>query len=130
MPEPTDLGPSLASEPPPPMFHRWSSRRVRVEDESMLPTLRPGDRLRVDPRIYRQRPPRAGEIVILVDPEDASRWLVKRVIAVDPSAGTMEVRGDAPETARDSRQFGPVPTRSVIGRVWERYYPLNRRCRF
>jgi hypothetical protein len=64
---------------------RWrSSRRVEVADESMRPTLAPGDRLRVDPRAYRDRPPRVGEIVVAIDPEAADRWLVKRVAAVGP----------------------------------------------
>ncbi|MGI0129724.1 MAG: S26 family signal peptidase, partial [Thermoplasmata archaeon] len=108
-------------------FQRWRSRRVRVEDDSMRPTLRPGDRLRVDPRAYRDRPPRVGEIVILVDPADATRWLVKRVSAVDPTAGTMEVRGDASANARDSREFGPVLLTSLIGHVYECYYPRDRR---
>ena len=92
----------------------------------MLPTLRPGDRLRVDARAYRARVPQAGEVVVLEDPADATRWLVKRVSAVDARAGTLEVRGDATATARDSRQFGPVPFRSVIGRVVRCYYPPDR----
>ena len=65
--------------------------------------------------------------MVLVDPADPARWLVKRVRAVDPSAGTIEVRGDAPATARDSRQFGPVPLRALIGRVYECYFPRERR---
>jgi nickel-type superoxide dismutase maturation protease len=96
----------------------------------MLPTLRPGDRLLVDPRAYRERTPRAGEIVVLVDPEDATRWLVKRVVEADPVLGTLDVRGDAAETARDSRNFGPVATRSVIGRVYRCYFPPDRRREF
>ena len=98
-----------------------------VRDESMLPTLRPGDRLLVDRRAYRDRPPRVGEVVVLVDPEDAKRWLRKRVAQVDASAGSIEVRGDATEVARDSRRFGPVPTRSVVGRVYRCYFPADRR---
>ena len=98
-----------------------------VRDESMLPTLRPGDRLRVDRRAYRDRPPRVGEVVVLVDPEDPRRWLVKRVAQVDPSGRSVEVRGDATETARDSRRFGPVPWSSVVGRVYRCYFPVDRR---
>jgi nickel-type superoxide dismutase maturation protease len=93
----------------------------------MQPTLQPGDRLLVDTGAYRNRPPRTGEIVVLVDPEEPSRWLVKRVSAVDPARGTLEVRGDATVVARDSRTFGPVPTRSIVGRVYRRYYPPERR---
>lgn len=98
-----------------------------VRDESMLPTLRPGDRLLVDRHAYRDRPPRVGDVVVLVDPTDAKLWLVKRVAQVDPSQGSVEVRGDAAEMARDSRQFGPVPTRSVVGRVYRCYFPPDRR---
>jgi nickel-type superoxide dismutase maturation protease len=93
----------------------------------MLPTLRPGDRLLVDRRAYRRRPPRVGEVVVLVDPEDVARWLVKRVSQVDPSGGSVEVRGDAAENARDSRRFGPVLTSSVVGRVYRCYFPVDRR---
>jgi len=116
MPEP------LGSRP-----RRWGSRRVVVRDESMRPTLAPGDRLLVDPRAYRDRPPRVGEVVVVVDPEETSRWLVKRVAAVDPAAGTVELRGDAPEVARDSRHFGPVPIRSLVGRAYYCYFPVVRR---
>jgi nickel-type superoxide dismutase maturation protease len=100
---------------------------VLVADESMIPTLRPGDLLLVDRGAYRQRLPEVGDIVVLVDPEDARRWLIKRVAAVDPEAGAIEVRGDAAEVARDSRRFGPVPLRTVIGRAYRRYAPADRR---
>ena len=93
----------------------------------MLPTLRPGDRLLVDPAAYRDRPPRAGDVVVLVDPEEPGRWLVKRVSRVDAAAAVVEVRGDAASTARDSRRFGPVPNRSLVGRVYRCYYPPERR---
>ncbi|MGA8604768.1 MAG: nickel-type superoxide dismutase maturation protease [Thermoplasmata archaeon] len=98
-----------------------------VRDESMLPTLRPGDRLLVDPRAYRDRPPHVGEIVVVVDPEESSRWLLKRVAMVDTVHGSIEVRGDAAEVARDSRRFGPIPLPSVIGRVYYCYFPVDRR---
>ncbi len=127
MPGPSTGAAESPADPAPSPFRRWRSRRVAVHDESMLPTLRPGDRLLVDPRAYRHRPPRPGEIVVLVDPENPSRWLVKRVSTVDTAAGTVEVRGDAAAMARDSRRFGPVPTRSLIGRVYRRYAPPERR---
>ncbi len=105
----------------------WRRRRVRVEDGSMRPTLEPGDRLWVDPAAYRDRRPRPGEIVVLVDPESADRWLVKRVRSVDEETGAIDVRGDAAEVARDSRRFGPVPPSSVVGRVYRLYFPVGRR---
>ncbi len=92
----------------------------------MSPTLLPGDRLWVDLRAFRTRPPRAGEIVVFVDPEAPDRWLVKRVARVDEETGAVDVRGDAPELARDSRRFGPIPSRSLIGRVYRLYSPPER----
>ena len=109
----------------------WARRqRVRVEDESMRPTLEPGDRLMVDTGAYRDRAPRVGEIVVVVDPDAAARWLVKRVHAVDPESGSVDVRGDAAEVARDSRRFGPVAPPAIVGRVYRLYFPPARRRDF
>ncbi|MGC2034998.1 MAG: signal peptidase I [Thermoplasmata archaeon] len=66
-------------------IHRWGHRRVVVRDESMVPTLLPGDRLRVDTRAFMTEPPRIGDLVVLVDPVEPSRWLVKRVAAIGPA---------------------------------------------
>ncbi len=115
-------------------------RRVVVRDESMLPALRPGDRLLVALRAYRERAPGVGEIVVLVDPEAPGRWLVKRVAAVGPGPGpvdeqgrtpelppgTVYVTGDNPARARDSRRFGPVALSALVGRAVRRYAPADR----
>jgi len=93
----------------------------------MLPALRPGDRLLVDPGAFRGRFPKAGEVVVVDDPEGRVRWLVKRVAAVDAPGGTIEVRGDAADRSRDSRHFGPVPLRAVVGRAYRIYLPIQRR---
>ncbi len=109
----------------------WARRqRVRVEDESMRPTLEPGDRLMVDTGAYHDRAPRVGEIVVVVDPDATARWLVKRVHAVDPESGSVDVRGDATEVARDSRRFGPVAPLAIVGRVYRLYFPPARRRDF
>ena len=84
MPETPPARPPPPSPPPPTGWRRWRSRRVEVHDESMVPTLRPGDRLLVDPRAYRNRSPVVGELVVLVDPEAPARWLIKRVAGVGP----------------------------------------------
>ncbi len=101
-------------------------RRVVVADGSMRPTLEPGDRLRVEPRAYEAALPEIGAIVVLEDPEDPDRWLVKRVHAVDPVGRTVDVRGDAADVARDSRSFGPVPLPLLRGRVTRIYFPPER----
>ncbi|MCI4343536.1 MAG: signal peptidase I [Thermoplasmata archaeon] len=96
---------------------RWGGRRVEVHDESMRPTLLPGDRLRVDVRAYRQQPPHAGDIVVLRDPEEPRRWIVKRVAAVGPGTwwrttrGLVAVRPDSPTTERPADAVELIPLR-------------------
>ncbi len=106
----------------------------------MVPTLRPGDRLRVDTLAYRSRPPSVGDIVVLVDPEVRSRWLIKRVAALGPGVyrrddrppvplpdRTVFVIGEAEDRSRDSRQFGPAPIDTLLGRAVACYAPAHRR---
>lgn len=94
---------------------------VEVRGRSMLPSLRPGDRLLVS-RLH--RPPRVGEIVLAPDPRDARRELVKRVTAVDADGVT--VRGDNAAESTDARTFGVVPPTAVRWRAVFRYYPPGR----
>jgi len=106
----------------------WRSlRRVEVGGTSMSPALLPGDRLVVVARPWPPpRWPRPGEVIAVRDPRDPSRVLVKRVAAVDRPGGTLEIAGDAPDASTDSRQFGPVPRASVVGRAVYRYAPAGR----
>lgn len=87
----------------------WARRAlvlVTVAGESMLPALRPGDRVLVR-RTRRLRP---GQVVVLAyGPE----WLVKRIAAVSP--GHVVVLGDNAGSSVDSRSFGAVPVGSVLG---------------
>lgn len=50
----------------------------------MAPRLLPGDRLYVDRRAYDSRVPGVGDLVVLKDPEDLGRLLVKSVAGVGP----------------------------------------------
>lgn len=99
---------------------------VEVQGSSMAPTLLPGEWLIVERRTYAGRPPRVGEIVLAADPRHADRELIKRVAAVDPAAGTLELSGDAPDASTDSRAFGPLPIDAVRWRVVARYRPAHR----
>jgi nickel-type superoxide dismutase maturation protease len=93
----------------------------------MSPALLAGDKVVVlafPPALSRW--PRPGEVVALHDPRDPSRVLIKRVASVDRRSGTLVVAGDARDTSTDSRQFGPVPRSSVVGRAVYRYAPAGR----
>ena len=72
--------------------------------------------------------PCVGQVVALHQPTYGT--LLKRVWSVNRTAGTVEVRGQHPHSV-DSRNFGPVPMRSLMGRViWKiskpaAHSPLN-----
>jgi nickel-type superoxide dismutase maturation protease len=98
--------------------------RFVVADESMQPAYRPGDRLALNRLAYLLRGPRVGDVVVLRDPEMPSRYLVKRIARAGrgPSrARRYEVLGENAPYSRDSRAFGAVPRRSIIGKVWFKY---------
>ena len=94
-------------------------RRFRVEDESMRPTLEPGDYVLVNRWAYRVRPPRRGDLVVVRDPELPDRFLVKRVSEASPSM-KISLAGDNARMSRDSRSFGAVPLDRIVGKVWLR----------
>jgi signal peptidase I len=135
---------------------------ARVEGESMAPTLANDDRLIVNKLIYRLRPPRREDIVMLYYPPDPSKSFVKRVIAEEGEDVKIEkgrvfvnnvpldddyippdyrshddvaatrvkdgyyfVMGDHRSNSSDSRIWGEVPKKYIIGRVQLRWWPLQ-----
>jgi nickel-type superoxide dismutase maturation protease len=96
-------------------------RRVEVVGDSMVPALRPGERLLV----LRVAPARVGDVVAVADPRLPHRILVKRVAALGPEGVT--VLGDNPVASTDSRLLGPVAPAAVRGRAVYRYFPAERR---
>jgi signal peptidase I len=105
---------------------RWSPvSRYVVEGPSMEPAFRNGDRLLVNRLAYRSKAPRPGDVIVLRDPGDRHRFLLKRVATapdpVEASAGSVYVLGDNEAFSRDSRAFGAVARADVVGRAWFRY---------
>ena len=89
-----------------PFVARWNQplRRFVVAEESMLPTLRPGDGI-VGTRTRRIR---RGEIRCFEHPARPGFWLVKRVGDVQTTTFQALSDRDVPGVV-DSRRFGPVP---------------------
>jgi phage repressor protein C with HTH and peptisase S24 domain len=86
----------------------------------MEPTLATGDRLVA----ARGRAARVGDVVAVRRPGGDRRLMVKRVVAV--RGDKVVVAGDNPARSTDSRSFGPVRRREILGRVVYRYAPEGR----
>ena len=93
--------------------------RYVVEGESMAPSVSPGERVFISRAAYWFSKPRAGDLVLLRDPREPKRLLIKRI---DEAHGnSFEVVGDNVDASTDSRTFGPVPRGLILGKVWFRY---------
>ena len=111
----------------------------------MLPAVRPGDWLLLDPTVGRW--PRRGSVVVFREP-GSGLLAIKRVAArpgewIRFADGWLQMgddeawlRGDAPDEgleaaghgpAVDSRRYGPVPVDALVARAWFRYGPSVRR---
>jgi nickel-type superoxide dismutase maturation protease len=95
-------------------------RRVRVTGESMLPALRPGDEVLIDPGAYRRVPVQPGDLVVARHPYRTDVQLVKRVGSVLDD-GRCALEGDNPSESTDSRSFGAVAPERIVGRVTSRF---------
>lgn len=109
-----------------------------IRTSSMTPALLPGDRILVDRMIFARGLPRAaaallpvrevahGDVVLARSPEDGRTPLVKRCVAVGGERaaggrpvppGALWLLGDHRAASRDSRDFGAVERRAVLGRA-------------
>lgn len=95
---------------------------VVVTGDSMLPALRPGDRLIV----WRGASVRAGDIVVARQPSPAAELIVKRAFRRTPDGWWLESDNQRAPGRRDSWNFGAVPDRHIAGRVIGRYWPPSR----
>ncbi len=107
----------------------------RIPSTSMEPTVMQGDRILADKTAYRRMSPKQGDIVIFVFPDDRSKNFIKRVEALPGETvtladgktlkvphGSIYVIGDNEAKSYDSRQFGFVPLRDVVGKVRQIYF--------
>jgi nickel-type superoxide dismutase maturation protease len=93
--------------------------RYEVEGKSMLPDVSPGERVLVNRAAYWLRQPSAGDLVVLRDPRDRRRLLLKRIEGAEGER--WRVAGANAGESTDSRTFGPVERELIVGKVLLRY---------
>lgn len=107
-----------------------------IPSSSMEPTILRGDYVFADRKVYQKGPVHVGDIVIHVFPDDRSKVYIRQIAAlpgerlaypdgtvVTAPHGTVLVRGSGNGgTVADSRQFGPVDMRDIVGQVRQIYF--------
>ena len=87
-------------------------RRFTVIGKSMEPTYREGDVvLTVLPRRLR-----INDVVVCRDPRDERRMILKRITR-QKNDSSYDVRGDNERASTDSRVFGSLVKKNILGKV-------------
>ena len=92
--------------------------RFVVSGKSMEPRFYNGDKLLVSKSFYKLRKAKVGDSVVIKDPRDG-RLILKRIESIEGKK--YFVRGDNVEWSTDSREFGAISKKSIIGKVIFRY---------
>jgi nickel-type superoxide dismutase maturation protease len=95
-------------------------RRFRITGNSMMPRLKPGDEVLLNPRAYRHTPPQPGHIVVAYHPFRPELQVVKRITQT-LADGRYYLEGDNPAESSDSRTFGPVRPDQILGQITSRF---------
>ncbi len=88
--------------------------KYQISGNSMYPALKNGDLALVNRYSYLFTSPRIGDVVAVKDPRDG-KILIKRVAKIENEK--YFVTGDNKAESTDSRKFGMLDKRSIIGRV-------------
>jgi signal peptidase I len=104
---------------------------VTVDGRSMLPSMQPGDIVFVWKAAYGITNPFGGYLAVWARPKnrdvvaaitpDTKALVVKRVKTENPGflqPGFYYLLGDNFYESADSREFGPVPMRNILGKVY------------
>ena len=106
----------------------------KIAGTSMEPTVRRGDYVLVDKTVYNRKAPGVGDIVLLVDPDNRSVVLIRKIAALPgqrvPEAtsgvetvphGMVYVSGEHPG-ANGSSAFGFISLRDLVGKARQIYW--------
>jgi signal peptidase I len=103
----------------------WVAQPFIVSGASMEPTFDNGDYLIIDELSYHFQKPQKGDVIVFRYPLDPSKYFIKRIIDI-PKPGEYFVEGDNRGASYDSRSWGNVPEKNIIGRAFLRLWPFNK----
>ncbi|NBD18552.1 MAG: nickel-type superoxide dismutase maturation protease [Cyanobacteria bacterium] len=95
-------------------------KRFRVVGHSMLPLLKPGEEVLIDPAIQETQHLQIGDLVVAQHPTQGNLQVIKRVSFIS-ATGNYFLVGDNPQESTDSRSFGSVSLEQIVGRVTCRF---------
>ena len=94
-------------------------KRLRVDGESMLPLLQPGDEILFAPHAYKKSKPQLEDVIVASHPLQNNLTIVKRVINIE--GDRYFIVGDNLQSSTDSRQWGKIGLANIIGRVTSKF---------
>jgi len=109
-----------------------------VSGASKSPTYHDGDYLIVDEISYRVSDPKKDDVIIFRYPKNPKVFFIKRIIALPNEEIVLDgkeiklkdneyfVMGDNRGASSDSRIWGPVPKKLIVGRSIVRLWPFNK----
>ncbi|MGL5077569.1 MAG: nickel-type superoxide dismutase maturation protease [Waterburya sp.] len=95
-------------------------KRLKIVGNSMLPLLKPGDEILLNPHAYRQCLPEINDIVVTTHPHQTNLIVVKRITAIAPD-GNLFLVGDNLRESTDSRHWGTVNPQKILAKVTSRF---------
>lgn len=116
----------------------WVAQPFMVSGASMEPTYDNGDYLIIDELSYHLRSPRKDEVVVFRYPKKPSIFYIKRIIGLPNDELEIDgkkiklnkdeyfVMGDNRDNSSDSRVWGPVPEKFMVGRSLARLWPVKK----
>ena len=90
----------------------------RVEGDSMYPTLKEGDMVLINPHAALE----IGDIVVARHPFKKSVNIIKRIVEILPGERYF-LLSDNPEEGSDSRSFGAINAKDIIGKAEAKIKP-------